>query len=298
MKKIYTLLLLFTITLFYSIPTEAYTLNDNDIPVVALGGLTLNQVFRDGQLIANGNFNLGTSGYTVITLSGTVSDGIYNATATAQFGRVITSTLAPSGVVLYSITRFRVSAATNTVVFITNNPTTLQYHNVPGTFQFFSNLKTTTATLQNTRIEDTRTSGFSLIEIDFIYFYNITFLGLTSLTLNQLDGYFRLWYENNSYIEGFNDGFDDTLTYELGYALGLSQGADMETGSSLLILIVALIGFVMMIFGFTTKRGIFNLLSVAAFVVLGGLLIEFVGFIIITFGLVLINIYYAFFGEL
>jgi hypothetical protein len=28
------------------------------------------------------------------------------------------------------------------------------------------------------------------------------------------------------------------------------------------------------------------------------LLIEFVGFIIITFGLVLINIYYAFFGDL
>jgi hypothetical protein len=72
----------------------------------------------------------------------------------------------------------------------------------------------------------------------------------------------------------------------------------METGSSLLILIVALIGFVMMIFGFTTKRGIFNLLSVAAFVVLGTLLVEFVGFIIITIGLVIINIYYAFFGDI
>jgi len=34
MKKIYTLLLLFTITLFYSIPTQAYTLDGNDIPLV------------------------------------------------------------------------------------------------------------------------------------------------------------------------------------------------------------------------------------------------------------------------
>jgi hypothetical protein len=53
-----------------------------------------------------------------------------------------------------------------------------------------------------------------------------------------------------------------------------------------------------MIFGFASKLRIFNLLAVGAFVVLGFLLIEFVGFIIILFGLIFVNVYYTFFGEL
>jgi hypothetical protein len=63
-------------------------------------------------------------------------------------------------------------------------------------------------------------------------------------------------------------------------------------------LVVAAIGFIMMIFGFTTKRGIFNLLSVGAFVVLGAMLSAYIGFIIIAIGLVIVNVYYAFWGDL
>jgi hypothetical protein len=149
-------------------------------------------------------------------------------------------------------------------------------------------------------------------------------LGIDHLNIYELDALFNDWETNNIYDQGFTDGelsseayangftsgyelgYGDGYTdaveednaYALGFAKGLLEGTDMETGSSLLILIVALIGFVMMIFGFTTKRGIFNLLSVGAFVVLGGLLVQFVGFVIIAIGLVLINIYYAFFGDL
>ncbi|MEX0595462.1 MAG: hypothetical protein WD512_03100, partial [Candidatus Paceibacterota bacterium] len=86
----------------------------------------------------------------------------------------------------------------------------------------------------------------------------------------------------NGFTAGFGEGYltgvMEDNAYALGYARGLLEGSDMETGSSLFILIVGAIGFIMMIFGFTTKRGIFNLLSVAAFVVLGGVLAEYVAF--------------------
>lgn len=100
------------------------------------------------------------------------------------------------------------------------------------------------------------------------------------------------------YGEGYLDGVSEDNAYSLGYARGLSEGADMETGSSIIVFVVGAIGFIMMIFGFTTKRRIFNLLSVGAFIVLGGLLAQYVGFIIITIGLVIVNVYYTFWGDI
>jgi hypothetical protein len=124
--------------------------------------------------------------------------------------------------------------------------------------------------------------------------------------LGQSDSYTAGVESTTAFQEGYEVGFgfgyqagvEEDNAYALGYARGLSEGADMETGSSIIILVVGAIGFIMMIFGFTTKRRIFNLLSVGAFIVLGGLLAQYVGFIIITIGLVIVNVYYTFWGEI
>jgi len=86
-----------------------------------------------------------------------------------------------------------------------------------------------------------------------------------------------------------------TISFETIY---FDDGVSTEIERLGSILIFTLIGFTLMIFGFASKRRIFNLLAVGAFVVLGFLLIEFVGFIIILFGLIFVNVYYTFFGEL
>jgi len=86
-----------------------------------------------------------------------------------------------------------------------------------------------------------------------------------------------------------------TISFETIY---FDDGVSTEIEQLGSILIFTLIGFTLMIFGFASKRRIFNLLAVGAFVVLGFLLIEFVGFIIILFGLIFVNVYYTFFGEL
>jgi len=86
-----------------------------------------------------------------------------------------------------------------------------------------------------------------------------------------------------------------TISFETIY---FDDGVSTEIERLGSILIFTLIGFTLMIFGFVSRRRIFNLLAVGAFVVLGFLLIEFVGFIIILFGLIFVNVYYTFFGEL
>jgi hypothetical protein len=428
MKKLITLLLLFTITLFYSIPTQAYTLDGNDIPLVQkknlfdkdtailgsfisitgtigsgpidfyhpdfipieagqsitlsaatstllriafydinqtfiirnqntattftisapinskffrvngliseinsfqvergstatsyapYGFLTLNNIFLDGNILSNPNFNNGTTSWSGTPSSTlTASGGILRTTGTGanEFVQAFPDPQ-PTGALgnrVYIQTRYRVLNSLATSLYIRfDGVNNINITNPVINFWYNDSvLRTVSVALNSIFIRhqyvNSATANAKQAEIDYVYAYNLTLLGIDHLSKFQLDTLFYDWQQNNAYIEGYDDGYDEGFddgvasdtSYALGYALGLSEGEDMETGSSLLILIVALIGFVMMIFGFTTKRGIFNLLSVGAFVVLGTLLVEFVGFVIIAIGLVLINIYYAFFGDL
>jgi hypothetical protein len=362
MKKLITLLLLFTITLFYSIPTQAYTLNDLDVAIAELNNLTLREVFIDNNLDYTASHSLSDLYYKTDGNVSNINNYYYSATRNlfdnlqplAVGGIASNGSIFDTSPTTFTQTRENIITVVGTTAteggwytdsYIPVKPNTtyrIINHNVSVSTvgQYTNNLTwisrivlfngpvnfTTSSTTQFIRF-DTRYNSNTTTTNDFFIFegstnityevyaqpttlINLTDLGLTSVSLTRMNFYYNQFIAISAYIEGYDDGYDDGFdegfddgvasdtSFAVGYALGLSQGEDMETGSSLLILIVALIGFVMMIFGFTTKRGIFNLLSVAAFVVLGGLLIEFVGFIIITFGLVLINIYYAFFGDL
>jgi hypothetical protein len=300
------------------------------------GFLSLNDIFLDSQIFTNPDFDTDTTGWTFAgNTSNTVSNGILNIiTGSTSFSRNISRQF--SNVLnkkLYIITNIKndrnvviaLRQQLNSGAIFSESPTSL----FSGNISIYG-----TPTVATPSFYIAQTTAFETnININYIYAYDTTTLGIDNLTQYQLDGLFFDWQINNiydqgfndgytdgfndGYTDGFNDGFNDGYTdgfndgyddgfddgvasdtsFAVGYALGLSQGADMETGSSLLILIVALIGFILMIIGFITKRGIFNLLSTGAFIVLGGLLVEFVGFIIIAIGLVLINIYYAFFGN-
>jgi hypothetical protein len=301
MKKLITLLLLFTITLFYSIPTQAYTINDLDVDIPELNNNTLREVFIDNNLLINNTFDNGLNNWLFLNATGSVINGQVNFTVSTNNGSLRSSTVQ---FINNTFIYYRADVKTNSSsVRLSVAGVGLVSHSGSGNFESISNYFNWTFGTQMNQIIlfDQRTSGFNNIIADNFYLINLTSLGITS-NRQSIDYYYNEFKQISAYIKGYNDGFDDgevsNTSYALGYALGLSEGEDMETGSSLLILIVALIGFVMMIFGFTTKRGIFNLLSVGAFVVLGTLLVQFVGFVIIAIGLVLINIYYAFFGDL
>jgi len=193
------------------------------------------------------------------------------------------------------------------------------------------------------------TATTNIVVNSTIRYINMTSLGITSLTVSQLDNFYDLYenIENNTFIyTGYSTDFinptfafdnkllnltdifgagnepnqatieqyyDDYLDWEdYSFILPLAfntqtisfetiyfdDGVSTEIERLGSILIFTLIGFTLMIFGFASKRRIFNLLAVGAFIVLGFLLIEFVGFIIILFGLIFVNVYYTFFGEL
>jgi hypothetical protein len=127
---------------------------------------------------------------------------------------------------------------------------------------------------------------------------NLTFLFGVGNEPNKttMDGYYQDYEDWQDYSFILPLGFNtQTISFETIY---FDDGVSTEIEQLGSILIFTLIGFTLMIFGFASKRRIFNLLAVGAFVVLGFLLIEFVGFIIILFGLIFVNVYYTFFGEL
>ena len=331
MKKIYTLFLLFTITLFYSIPTQAA------LTPPSLYDYSFEYDSTDGEF----QFKDGTNSYTpefTRTADGSFfnyeyigdGDGLLPFEVTLIFNRSNTSwTLGTTG---YIATDTKIGS--DSTIGTVGQRFDLSFNNTTKD-NYYSYIDASDGTLTATFYLEYYIDNipFRTYASNLIRGYNESYLSFlisgfsnhrlyrainntigTSVYISGI--YLENLGENSAYTEGlisttaYQDGFEagfgegyldgvsEDNAYALGYARGLSEGQDMETGSSLLILIVAVIGFVMMIFGFTTKRGIFNLLSVGAFVVLGGLLVQFVGFVIIAIGLVLINIYYAFFGDL
>ena len=310
MKKLYLLLLMFSIFALPNMTTQAYTVNDNDIAISQLNGLTLNQVFRDANLIPNGDFSLGTTGWSAFRGIGTVSNNVYtltgNTTGTfmAIFRDITVNTVDDYYIYAYLMTPDIISniriAGDIITLSIQTNPLQNQYY-------FLSTKTKMTSTRGRHQLQlDFSNVDTKILNIKQTNRINLTSLGIASLNKVELDFWFNQWTINNAYIQGELDGYatglqDNTAYvqgYNVGYTDGLVEGTDMETGSSILIFVVAAIGFIMMIFGFTTRRGIFNLLSVGAFVVLGAMLAQYIGFIIIAIGLVIINVYYAFWGDL
>jgi uncharacterized protein YcfL len=145
--------------------------------------------------------------------------------------------------------------------------------------------------------------GYATTFINPTYVFDKKILNLTAIfgSGNEpdeitMDGYYAEYEEYLEYLYVCCNIFaTQTISFETIY---FDDGVSTEIQRLGSILIFTLIGFTLMIFGFASKRRIFNLLAVGAFVVLGFLLIEFVGFIIILFGLIFVNVYYTFFGEL
>ena len=156
-----------------------------------------------------------------------------------------------------------------------------------------------------------------------LYLLDLTDLGIDHLIQNKLDNLYHDFLTNNIYNQGFidgeasteayasgfdagytsgyNTGYSDAVTednaYSLGYALGLSEGQDMETGSSIIVLVLAALSFGFMIFGFSSKKRIFNLFAAGLFIALGGLMVEYPAFIIISIGFLIFNIWYTFASD-
>jgi hypothetical protein len=174
----------------------------NDIPLAVLNNQSLNQVFVGGQLVTNGDFSNGTTGWT--TNDGTLSvvnGNLLLSNSVTQFPRVQSSLSITSGSVLYGIIRHK-SLITNTLI----SGISLRYTSgSTGIVESLTNnIWTSTSdiiTLSNNvnaiwLINYQNSVISSSYEVDYVYLINLTSLGLTSLTQSQLDYLFQVWQFN------------------------------------------------------------------------------------------------------
>jgi hypothetical protein len=165
----------------------------NDIPIAELNGLTLNELFVDGQEIVNNDFtNFGT-GWT------NPFGGLQTTTFNGQTALITSVATGARGILQSVLTlnanyylRVSVKPSSNLNLFIGN--TSINYSLTPGVFNTVSRLYNP-GTDSNYRVYMNSTSIGDTLEIDFANAYNLTALGISSLTKAQLDTYFSI-YQN------------------------------------------------------------------------------------------------------
>jgi hypothetical protein len=178
----------------------------NDIPIPALNNKTLNEVFVGGQLVANGDFSNGTTGW--ITNDGTLSvvnGNLLLSNSTSQFPRAMTTLNLSSGSVIYGITRLRdllnnVGITGGAGISLRGTPANFSIqttYNNNNQFQIISNKVTITNNTTELWVTNYQTSTKpSTTEIDYAYTYNLTSLGIATLTKSQLDYLYQVWQFN------------------------------------------------------------------------------------------------------
>jgi len=120
MKKLYILLI--ACLTFITLPglhTEGASYTGNDIAITELNGLTLNEVYRDGNLITNPNFSNGTNGWTPNRSTHSVTNQILNNVGDGTFVNPgsFTTSISYTTNTLYSIFKGRVLQVASRIQF-------------------------------------------------------------------------------------------------------------------------------------------------------------------------------------
>jgi hypothetical protein len=317
MKKLYIVLIAFlTFITLPGLHTQAFNYEyTNDVPIFELNNYTLDEIFIDNNIIGidyNNIIKNATSWTVGNELTNTIRALKPNSilpniripvTELNVFAK-IGNTVYPNSTLSSGTTdAILVKLDVNNIVFRIDK--TLLITKDSTGFELFlqqNNVKLVYETIDSNSNADVYINLYDEIQLDKIE------LGITSLTNEQIGEYYKNWLYNYTlflnvdyqvgYNDGYNDGYIDAVqednAYALGYARGLSEGQDMETGSSIIVLVLAALSFGFMIFGFSSKKRIFNLFAAGLFIALGGLMVEFPAFIVISIGFVIFNIWYTF----
>jgi hypothetical protein len=190
----------------------------NDIPLAVLNNQSLNQVFVGGQLVANGDFENGTTNWTGTSFGTTlstifVSNNILTGTGTNSSDVNLARTLVSNtrnGNKYYFISRARVLDTTDVVSLWLQEGagflggSTVQQINSPIQNQWYNLSGIVTQTLSadpynaDIRVSYTSaaTSNGKQFQIDYLFVFNTTALGIATLTKSQLDYLYQVWQFN------------------------------------------------------------------------------------------------------
>ena len=167
----------------------------NDTPIEELNDLTLNEVFRDGNLVLNHDFSNGTTNWISFRSTFIVSDNTATFIGTSGANQGIFQSFTSSGTNSWFLVS-DVKTTSNLVRLDRGSSSSVEGQNInhsgSGNFETLSILFTTNAQVSLT-IRDFRTIDWDNVFVKNTYAINLTTLGLTSLTKAQLDRYYELW---------------------------------------------------------------------------------------------------------
>jgi hypothetical protein len=170
----------------------------NDIPIPALNNLTLNEVFVGGNVVLNPEFTSGTTSWFGLgseTLS--VNDGIMTVTSSVAGSQVRLRQSTPIvnvGEIFYFNSFVKVN---QTHSFNLARPFSVSLNPTLNQFTFISTLGTSTSTEKLRFGYGTSNIGDSF-DVKYVNLYNLTSLGIASVTQAQLDNYYQAWQRNNA----------------------------------------------------------------------------------------------------
>jgi len=175
---------------------------DLDKKIPTLNNLSLREVFEGGQLFTNGDFNDGTTGWS--NVGGSLSifeviNNIFNGLSTATNARIQRGLNNNIGDSIYRVAKVK---STSNLVGLGDTSARLSSHTGSNDFEILSNLRVETLANRFVSVVDGRSAGQDLFLVDYIYAYNLTALGIASLTKAQLDAYYEL-YQSGVQATGF-----------------------------------------------------------------------------------------------
>jgi len=152
-------------------------------PRYELGGMTLNEIFVDNaqyleteQLITNGDFSDGTTGWAPVSITGNVIDNVFSFTSISEGGRIgqaISEQTTDDKYYLSSL----IKSDSSSVVLYGQSVSYKKNHSGSGNFEYLSVITTlTSGAIQYPRVADERTSGWTQVDIDYLYTFNISTL--------------------------------------------------------------------------------------------------------------------------
>jgi hypothetical protein len=184
----------------YEIPVQDM-LYFRDTPIAELNGLTLNDVFETGNLVTNGDFSDGTTGWTTgVVGSFNVNNGVARLTGGGSTtNNMRLSKNIPLDTNTYYLNIGLWQSSYNVLAYVIQQFDGTNLQSIYGSALKPTSLIYTSSLTSSTMRYDfiiSKTSNITLtefFEIDNIYLLNITALGLTSLTKTQIDRYYELW---------------------------------------------------------------------------------------------------------
>ena len=174
----------------------------NDTPIAELNGLTLNDVFVGGQLLLNNEFKIDGD------LNG-IADGwvspttLYVATLNNGVQKIAYGTNTNNfisigqSITINTATTYYINSDVNSDIgnigLLFRNGITGAIRNNFGTFNNSAVVTSTQTATTLAFYNDGSISPTRYIQLSYAYAYNLTSLGIPSLTKAQLDRYFELW---------------------------------------------------------------------------------------------------------